>query len=192
MNTDEIDTLIKRIPEIAEAVNSFKSEELQRQAFDLLVSQMGVVQPVASTSSHSTKEYTHQNQPKNEKIVETTKTKSRPKAKKTYSIDKNLNLRPDGKASFRDFTTEKSPSNHLDKVTIAVYYLKEILALENATVSHVLTCYQDASWRLPSNPINTVQQAGSKGYVDSSNAEDITLTPAGQNLVKFDLPRAKS
>ncbi len=40
-------------------------------------------------------------------------------------------------------------------------------------------------------PENAAQQAGSKGFLDTVDSEDIKLTPRGTGLVKNDLPRAE-
>lgn len=104
-------------------------------------------------------------------------------------ILKELNLKPQGKKSFSDFVGEKSPVNLLEKCTISVYYFSEIQGIKEVTVSHVYTAFKTMQWRLPSDLANTLQQAGTKGWLDTGVATAITVTHMGENLVEQDLPR---
>jgi hypothetical protein len=101
---------------------------------------------------------------------------------------KDLDLRPKGKPSANDFAKEKAPSNLRQKCTVAAYYLVNVLELEVVTASHVLTFFKEVGWPVPGDLINTMQQAGSEGWLDTKNAEDVKVTLRGESVVEHQLP----
>ena len=104
---------------------------------------------------------------------------------------KDLNLRPKGKQSARDFVAEKTPTNQKQKGVVALYYLLSILELDKASVDHICTVFKDVRWPAPTDLLNTLQQAGSEGWLDTSDSTDIKITPIGENVVEHDLPKSK-
>lgn len=114
--------------------------------------------------------------------------KSSKKSKTIISMDKTLNLSPTGKQSAAQFGSEKSPSNTKQKCVVAVYYLRDVLEMGNVTVEAVFTFFKTLNWPVPADLKNTLQQAGSQGYLDTSDNQDIKLTSLGENLVEHNLP----
>ena len=109
------------------------------------------------------------------------------------SLSKNLNLRPSGKPSFKEFAESKQPGTNLARCVVSVYYLKNVLDHEHVTVNDVYTCFKDRGWRVPADLRNTLQSAAShKAWLDTSDIENIQLVPGGENLVEYDLPSASS
>ena len=99
-------------------------------------------------------------------------------------------MNPSGKQSFREFIAVKRPVNLLEKCTVAVYYLSNVLELVDISVDHVFTAFKGAEWRLPNDLANTLQQAGTKGWLDTRKSTGLKVTPIGENLIEHDLPRA--
>jgi len=114
--------------------------------------------------------------------------KSSKRSKSIISMDKSLNLSPSGKQSAVQFGGGKSPSNVIQKSVVAVYYLRHVLEIEKVTVEGVFTFFKTLSWRVPADLKNTLQQAGTHGFLDTSNNQDIKLTSLGENLVEHELP----
>lgn len=114
------------------------------------------------------------------------------KAKSIIALDKSLNLSPSGKKSAAQFATEKSPANSMQKCVVAVYYLRDILELEKISVSMVYTVFKTLGWVVPADLKNTLQKAGSEGWLDTGDAEDIKLTSMGENLIEHSLPPKKA
>ena len=113
----------------------------------------------------------------------------RPKVKGRPTIVRDLNLRPKGKKSFIDFASAKRPTDNQKKCTVAVYYLQHELGLEAINVNHVFTCFKNAGWRAPADlPGALFVIAHRKGWIDTSDMNNITLTTHGENLVEHDLP----
>jgi hypothetical protein len=105
------------------------------------------------------------------------------------TLDKNLNLRPKGVMSFKDFAAQKNPRNLNERNLVAVFYLERVAAVGKVTSNQVYTCFKEAGWRLPAYPRNALQvTASTKAWLNTSDANDITVTPAGENVVDHDLP----
>lgn len=116
------------------------------------------------------------------------KAKGTKKSKTIISMDKSLNLSPPGKVSAVLFATEKSPSNAMHKCVIAVHYLRDVIEMEKVTTQAVFTFFKHLSWPVPADLKNTLQQAGTAGWLDTADGQDIKLTSLGENLVEHDLP----
>jgi len=103
-------------------------------------------------------------------------------------MDKSLNLSPGGKKSAATFAGEKAPQNVLQKAVVAAYYLRDVLEVEAVTAQGVFTFFKTLNWPVPSDMKNTLQQAGTKGWLDTKESEDIKITSMGENLVEHSLP----
>ena len=131
----------------------------------------------------------------------TKKIKKKPKKKKggkhktkakRPSIVKDLNLRPKGKKSFKDFFAEKTPRVGGQTYVVCVYYLEKLLGLKNISIDHVYTCMKEVKRKPPNNLSNAMTIVSSrKGWIDTSNLLDITITVPGENLVEHDLQPKK-
>jgi hypothetical protein len=199
MATDQFDDLLKRLPEIADVVNKFKSEAVQQSAFDALVGLLGIdtetappenktrtAKKVSRKKSASRKTETQRGAASGS---EQNKPKRKTAKKGSFSMVKDLNLRPKGKKGLKEFCGEKAPKTHVEKCTVSVYYLCNDLSISAVDMNHVYTCYKHMKWRLPSDLSNMLAQAGSKGYLDVTDRANITVTTHGDNLVEHDLPK---
>jgi hypothetical protein len=120
------------------------------------------------------------------------KAKASKKSKTTISMDKSLNLTPQGKVSAIKFAADKSPSNVRQKCVVATYYLRDTLELPKVSAQAVFTFFKHVSWPAPADIRNTLQQAGSEGWLDTADGDDIKLTSSGENLVEHNLPSKKA
>jgi len=128
-------------------------------------------------------------QPKNsQSAANGTKPKTSKKAKSIIAMDKSLNLTPPGKTSAADFASSKAPGNAMQKCVVAAYYLRDTIEMDSVTVSAVYTFFKTLGWPIPTDLKNTLQQAGTKGWLDTKDSEDIKLTSMGENLVEHSLP----
>ncbi len=107
----------------------------------------------------------------------------------TMAIVKDLDLRPEGEPSCREFYFQKNPTTQEQAIAVAVYYLKRVLELDKITPDHVFTCFKDIGRRTPKNLPQTIRDtAKNKGWVDTSERGNIKITNHGENLVEHDLP----
>ena len=119
------------------------------------------------------------------------KAKSTKKNQKTYNQIKELNFYPSEKPSAQDFVAEKNPTTLKEKCVVALYYLLQILDIEQASVDHIYTFFKGCNWKLPADLSNMLYQSGSAGWLDTADSEDIKLTSIGENLVEHELPKKK-
>jgi hypothetical protein len=188
--------LKSELPEIAKAVNEFKSEEVQQQAFRALVGALTGDLPAESDGSTLSED--RDSKPRKRKGGGASSTDpegspakaARPKAV-SPTLDKTLDLSPKGKKSFKAFSTEKAPANGNERNAVAVYYLEKMSDAGDVNANQVYTCFKEAGWRLPSNPRNALQvTASTKGWIDTADMDKIKMTPRGENFVEHDLPAA--
>jgi hypothetical protein len=116
------------------------------------------------------------------------KSKGSKKAKTLISMDKSLNFNPPNATSATVFAAEKAPSNVMQKCVVAAYYLRETLQIQKVTAQAVFSFFKHLGWPLPADLKNTLQQAGSAGWLDTADSEDIKITSSGENLVEHELP----
>lgn len=116
------------------------------------------------------------------------------KPKNTLSIVKDLNLKPKGKKSFREFADQKKPKSLQEKCTVAVYYLQhQHGGVQAITAAHVFTCFKHMPWRVPSDLPNTLAYiASQKGWLDTADMQNIRTTTHGENRVEHDLPKKEA
>ncbi len=110
------------------------------------------------------------------------KAKASKKTKTIISMDKNFNLNLAVRLRRFNVATEKSPSTVLQKCVVAVYYLRDTIEMEKVTAQAVFTFFKNLSWPVPTDLKNTLQQAGTAGWLDTADGEDIKLTSLGENL----------
>jgi hypothetical protein len=174
-NIDEIDAM----KQIDTLLSQFEDKETRNRILKWALDKFGVITEIEPKSVLSKKPKT----PK--KKISSKKT--------SISIDKDLNLKPKGKRSLADFVAEKKPNSNLEKITIFVYYLKHDLNIERINPSHVFTCFKDQNWRVPADLVNAMQfTASQKGWLDTSDMENVIITTIGENHVEHDLPRKTS
>jgi hypothetical protein len=108
------------------------------------------------------------------------------------SIVKDINLRPDGKKSLKDFAGEKNPKTHMEKCALSVYYLSRVLDITEISINHIYTCYKQMGWKLPDLYNVIALTASRKGWIDTSNMNAISITTIGKNLIEHDLPSSST
>lgn len=110
------------------------------------------------------------------------------------TVDKSLNFYSSGGElgkTLKDFVEAHPAANVVQKSVAVVYWLSKELALQEINVDHVYTAFKTLEWPIPSNLLNTLQQAGSKNFLDTKKSTDIKMTTHGENLVEFQMvPKA--
>ena len=204
MSQDEFDRLLAAMPSIAKAVNEFQSEDVQRNAFAALVQAMGVTSlDVKHHRDQRVRDNGHDGHPESpapdtnrSEAASETKNGKRPRkpaVKRGLSVAKDVDLRPSGKQAFRDFAAEKDPTGLYERNTAAVFYLEQTLGLSNIGAPHVLAAYRECSWKEPGSLAQSIRDtAAKKGWLDSSDGNNLSTTPRGRNLIIHDLPKPKN
>jgi hypothetical protein len=87
--------------------------------------------------------------------------------------------------------TTKKPKTQEEHIAVYIYYLKNVLEEANVGFSHIFTCFKETKAKMPLDLPQTCRNAASnKGWIDTSDANDLKRTTRGDNLVEKDLPRA--
>jgi hypothetical protein len=124
--------------------------------------------------------------------IKKNKTNSTPKSKKkakgkSQNIVSDLNLRPSGKKSLDDFISELNVKTNLERNVAFIYYLIHELKISGIGLDHVYTCYRHLKARVPAAFYQSIADTGVKGWINTSNTEDLTLTSIGLNYVEHDM-----
>lgn len=206
MSQDHYERLRAAMSDIAEAVGRFTSEQIQMRAYDDLVRSLGVGVPLVSSPKDdgpSVEEAEVAPHPPNtttngadaRSASRTAKRRTRgSNGGKAWAPKNDFNWRPQGKQPLREFVEEKQPRGNYERNTVAVFWLSEIAGASPVDVGHVIAAYRECGWKLPNDIANSLSVTGSrKSLLLTSDRAALKLTPTGDNLVRYDLPRpAKS
>lgn len=123
-------------------------------------------------------------------MQEDTTNNNKPKRKPpTYQFVKDLDLRPQGKQSLREFFAEKKASDQQKQFAVILYYLTDVLGLKNVGANHMYHGFNDVDKKSPLDILQSARlTAKRKGWVDSSDGNNLRMTTNGQNFVRHDLP----
>jgi len=195
MDKSKLEQLLRQMPEIAKAVNEFKSEELQRKAFEALVLAAGI--PSSAIASRQEEKLSLQAKrigtPRKQKggADEVANQGRGRRSGDTYRV-LDLDLRPSGKPSLREFMKQKGPSTDPEKYACMIQYLKQHLGIESVTPDHLFTCFKEIAEKVPNIRQGLINTYHRHGWITKTGKSGIALTRAGQNVVEHDLPRKRS
>ena len=108
------------------------------------------------------------------------------------SIVKNLDLSGGGTDErLKDFYAKYEAKSNFDKNLIFMYYLDHKLGLEGITVDHIFTCYRDIpNIKVPEALRQSLLDTNNrKGWIDTSDTENLKITTPGINYLEHDLPK---
>jgi hypothetical protein len=111
-------------------------------------------------------------------------------ARESYILNKQLDLRANGKVSLKEFYDQKAPKTAVQRNAVFVYYLKKILEHSPITLHDIYTCYSEVKVKAPDAFRQSIKDtSGSRyGYLDASNMDDIQIPLRGIQFVEHDLP----
>jgi hypothetical protein len=196
------------MPKMAEAVNKFDSEDNRRVALRVLLREYGMpdelsareragepalsmVPPLADGPAVDSDQGRAVTGTAAGEVPAARRRARKSSARKSWPSMTDIDFRPEGKPSLRDFAEEKKPTNLHEKNTVVVYYLEEILGITAIHVGHVVAAFTESEWPYPAKPDNSLQiTACKKNWLVTSDMNAIRVTHQGRNLVRFDLPRA--
>lgn len=194
----DLDALLKRMPEIAEAINRFTSEAIQHEALVAMLrafSGTAIVDPPKATKSEAQTLLEENNAPEttpksNVGVTDNKAKRKRASSGSGFSMIKGLDLNPKGKKSFSEFIADKQVTANLDKITLITYYLAEIKEEPEISSDMIGTTFRmTPGWPEPGNLIQAIRDTSHrKGAIDTSSFKDIKLTPQGRNFVEITLP----
>jgi hypothetical protein len=199
---DTFDRLLAHRGEIAEFVNSFESERVQRKAFSAVVCSLGLStdetadpalaeplrlvreEPGAEADQESTEESVTA-----DPGAASRRRRGRSASKKTFTVPRGLNFAPEGHLTLEQFVAEKQPRNMDEKFLVACYYLSNMMSVADVEIGQILAVFQAAEWSAPAHPDAAVRAAASRtGWIDTANTKSIKVVWKGENYVTTKMP----
>lgn len=125
------------------------------------------------------------------KVTKKKSSSSKPKisgtSTKSYSLITSLNLVSNGKESLKDFYAKYQVKNNFERNIVILYYLRRVVGEENIGINHIYTCYKHLSQKVPSIYQSLLDTKNRKGWVDTSNTDDLKVTVAGENYIEHEM-----
>lgn len=116
---------------------------------------------------------------------------AKPRRAESYEMVKDLVLTAEGgKPSLKEFYSEKKLASNYEHNVAFAYYLLKIIEKRPIGINHFYTCYKEVNRKVPSLSVS-LSETSAKGWLDTSNMDDIKITPRGENYVEYDLPKTK-
>jgi len=80
----------------------------------------------------------------------------------------------------------------LEKNVVFVYYLQNIVSVQGITPNHIYTCYKNVGSKVPTALRQSLLDTASlKGWLDTSNLDEVKLATPGENYIEHDLQAKK-
>jgi hypothetical protein len=127
--------------------------------------------------------------PKKQKPVKA-KTSPSPKSTSEMKFLTDLNLRPKGKESLKDFAAKFQIKTSEELSLLIIYYLKETLQ-ETVTIAHIYTCLKELGKKIPTHLKQVLtNNKNTKHWIDLSDWNDIKFSVSGMNYIEHDFTKA--
>ncbi|HEY4113030.1 MAG TPA: hypothetical protein VGM17_03125 [Rhizomicrobium sp.] len=103
----------------------------------------------------------------------------------------NLNFRPGGNPTLKEFIDAKKPSNDRETTLALVYFMQHTMALEKIGPSHVLTGFKEAGTSIPVDLRQTIRNVKTQRmWLNFSDIEDLRTTTQGDNFVEHEMGKS--
>jgi len=94
----------------------------------------------------------------------------------------------EGGTSLKEFSNQKKPNTGEEKVLVFAFYIKHHAKVSPMGPGHILTCFSHLSERKPLALKQTISNMSkNKGWLTSTDMNDLKVTTAGENHVKHEL-----
>jgi hypothetical protein len=115
------------------------------------------------------------------------KSKSSSSKEPKYLTD--FDFKPSGQKSLKEYYNEFLAKTNYDRNLIFLYYLQEILKINDITIDHIYSCYREVGLKIPSFPQTLIDTTANKGWITTANTSDLKVTRAGINYIQHDMPK---
>jgi hypothetical protein len=100
----------------------------------------------------------------------------------------NLDFRPNGKQSLKEFVEKKNPKSDVETVLAVLYYMQHIMGLTKIGPAHVMTAFKEAGKAVPVDLKQTIRNVKkSKMWLNFIDIEDFRTTTQGDNFVEHEM-----
>jgi len=107
----------------------------------------------------------------------------------SYNLITSLNLAPKDKKSLKDFFKEYNAKSNFEYNIVILTYLITEIHENNVGVNHLYTCYKHLGLKVPNIKQSLVDTKKRKGWIDSSNSEDLKITVSGENFMDHEIEK---
>jgi hypothetical protein len=100
----------------------------------------------------------------------------------------DLNFRPSGKPSLKEFVDDKNSNSDVETVLVIVHYMQHIMSLAKVSPAHVMTGFKEIGKAIPVDLKQTIRNIKRlKGWLKFTDIEDIRTTTQGDNFVEHEM-----
>jgi hypothetical protein len=104
----------------------------------------------------------------------------------------DLNFRPSGKQTLKDFVDGKNPRNDLEAALATVHYMQHLMGLTKIGPAHVMTAFKESGKAIPVDVKQTIRNVKkSKIWLNFTDIEDIRTTTQGDNFIQHEMGRGE-
>lgn len=104
----------------------------------------------------------------------------------------NLNFRPNGGRTLKEFVEEKGPKNDLETVLATIYYMQHDMALAKIGPPHVMTAFKEVGKAIPVDLKQTIRNVKkSRMWLNFTDIEDVRTTTQGDNFVEHEMGKSE-
>jgi hypothetical protein len=104
----------------------------------------------------------------------------------------DLNFRPSGKPSLKQFMDQKNANSDVEAVVVALYYMQHTMGLPKIGPAHVMTAFKEAGKAIPVDLRQTIRNIKkSKMWLNFTDLEDIRTTTQGDNVVEHEMGKSE-
>ena len=112
---------------------------------------------------------------------------SKKRKSKSPNIVSSLDLMPSGQDSLDDFIRGLKVKSNLERNAAFLYYLIHEIKVSDVGLDHIYTCYRHLKTKVPAAFYQSIVDTGNKGWIDTKNTDNLTLTGVGLNYVEHDM-----
>jgi hypothetical protein len=107
------------------------------------------------------------------------------------SLVPDLNFRPAGQKSLKEFIERKKPQSDVEIVMLVVHYMQHTMKLPKIGPAHVMTALKDVGKAIPVDLRQTIRNLKkSKAWLNFTDIEDIRSTTQGDNFVEHEMGKS--
>lgn len=103
---------------------------------------------------------------------------------KGLKILSNINFEPEGKESLKDFFGKYTPANDNERNLLFVFYLQNVLEIDQVTFDHVYSCYDILELRISESLPQTIRNTASRTKWIETQKSILSVTIKGSNQIK--------
>lgn len=115
--------------------------------------------------------------------------KGKPSSQQSYTLLVGLNLIPKDKKSLKEYFASFITKSNFEYNIVILSYLVNVLKEVNIGTNHFYTCYKHLNLKIPSLKQSLFDTKNRKGWIDTSNIENIQITIAGENFIDHEIDR---